>query len=60
MGEHVYVGISQHLEYLFWGASIIKTIICWGLYWGPPILWGNYNISVQGGTQVVGYSVSIL
>ena len=27
----------------FLGIPIVRTIIFWGLYWGPPIL-GNYNI----------------
>ena len=33
----------------FWGIPIIRTIIYWGLYWGPPIL-GNYHmpLSSQG------------
>ena len=22
----------------FWGLPIIRTIVFWGLYWGPPIL----------------------
>ena len=25
------------------GVPIIRTIVFWGLYWGPPIL-GNYQI----------------
>ena len=25
------------------GVPIIRTIVVWGLYWGPPIL-GNYQI----------------
>ena len=25
------------------GVPIIRTIVFWGLYWGPPIL-GNYHI----------------
>ena len=25
------------------GVPVIRTIVYWGLYWGPPIL-GNYNI----------------
>ena len=27
----------------FLGVPIIRTIVFWGLYWGPPIL-GNYHI----------------
>ena len=27
------------------GVSIIRTIVYWGLYWGPPIL-GNYHIGI--------------
>ena len=26
---------------------IIRTIVFWGLYWGPPIL-GNYHIRLRG------------
>ena len=28
---------------IFLGVPIIRTIVFWGLYWGPPIL-GNYHI----------------
>ena len=34
----------------FLGVPIIRIIICWGLYWGPPIL-GNYHM---GGCQNFG------
>ena len=27
----------------FLGVPRIRIIVCWGLYWGPPIL-GNYHI----------------
>ena len=27
----------------FLGVPVIRTIVFWGLYWGPPIL-GNYHI----------------
>ena len=30
-------------EIPFWGVPIIRTIVYWGLYWGPLIL-GNYHI----------------
>ena len=29
----------------FLGVPIIRTIIFWGLYWGPPVL-GNYHIII--------------
>ena len=29
----------------FLGAPIIRTIVFWGLYWGPHIL-GNYHMGV--------------
>ena len=29
----------------FLGAPIIRTIVFWGLYWGPLIL-GNYHITI--------------
>ena len=29
----------------FLGVPIIRPIIFWGLYWGPPIL-GNYHIPI--------------
>ena len=28
------------------GVPIIRTIVFWGLYWGPPIL-GNYQIIIM-------------
>ena len=28
----------------FSGVPILRIIICWGLYWGPPIL-GNYHLA---------------
>ena len=30
----------------FWGVPIIRTIVYWGLYWGPLIL-GNYHIGLR-------------
>ena len=27
----------------FWGVPIVRTIVFWGLYWGPPIL-GNCHV----------------
>ena len=38
------MGVSQNLGTIL-GAPIIRTIIFWGLYWGPLIL-GNYKISL--------------
>ena len=29
----------------FLGVPIIRTIVFWGLYWGPPFL-GNYHIYI--------------
>ena len=29
----------------FWGVPIIRTMVCWGLYWCPLIL-GNYHIGL--------------
>ena len=37
----VYKGVSHNSWYLF-GVPIIRTIVFWGLYWGPLIL-GNYH-----------------
>ena len=36
--------VSQYLGYLL-GVPIIKMIIFWVLYWGPPIL-GNYQLYI--------------
>ena len=36
------MGVSQNYGYLF-GGPIIRIIVYWGLYWGPPIL-GSYQI----------------
>ena len=33
----------------FLGVPIIRTIVFWGLYWGPPIL-GNYQVKRQSGS----------
>ena len=30
----------------FLGVPIVRIIVFWGLYWGPPIL-GNYHIGVS-------------
>ena len=38
----IHMGVSQNWGYHF-GVPIIRTIVYWGLYWGPPIL-GNYHI----------------
>ena len=34
-------GISQNGGVPYWGSPIIRRIVVWGLYWGPPI-YGNY------------------
>ena len=34
--------VSRKLEVPFW-VPIIRIIVFWGLYWGPPIL-ANYHI----------------
>ena len=34
----------------FLGVPIIRTIVLWGLYWGPPIL-GNYHIIPNAASQ---------
>ena len=34
------------------GVPIIRIIIYWGLYWGPPI-YGNYRL----GSEVLGFGV---
>ena len=39
------MGVSQNEGYHF-GVQIIRTIMFWGLYWGPLIL-GNYHIEWQ-------------
>ena len=36
--------VSQNWGYHF-GVPITRTVVYWGLYWGPPIL-GNYHILV--------------
>ena len=36
------MGVSQNLGVPF-GVLIIRTIVYWGLYWGPFIL-GNYHV----------------
>ena len=36
------LGVSQHYGYLL-GVPIIRAIVYWGLYWGPPIE-GNYHL----------------
>ena len=30
----------------FLGVPIIRIIVYWGVYWGPPIL-GNYHIDID-------------
>ena len=30
----------------FLGVPIIRLIVFWGVYWGPPIL-GNYHVSIK-------------
>ena len=36
------LGISQIMD-TFLGVPIVRTIVYWGLYWGPPVL-GNYHL----------------
>ena len=42
-GSYHHVMVSQNEGYLF-GVPIIRVIVFWGLYWGPPVL-GNYHVS---------------
>ena len=39
------MGVSQNFLATFLGVPIIRTIVFWGLVWGPPIL-GNYHIGL--------------
>ena len=41
------------------GVPVIRTIVFWDLYWGPPIL-GNYHMGISGlgfRVQDVGFRV---
>ena len=40
------MGSFSRIGYLFGGVPIIRTIVFWGLYWGPPSL-GNYHVQIQ-------------
>ena len=40
------------------GVPIIRTVVFWGLYWGPPIL-GNYHIHNNPNNRVVSIFFSI-
>ena len=31
----------------FLGVPIIRTVVFWGLFWGPPFL-GNYHMYLEG------------
>ena len=42
MFEDINMKVSQNEGYLF-GVPITGTIVCWGLYCGPPNM-GNYHI----------------
>ena len=35
----------------FLGVPVIRSIVFWGLYWGPPIL-GNYHVRIMLGIRV--------
>ena len=35
---------SPTIRGTFLGVPILRTLVFWGLYWGPPI-WGNYPVS---------------
>ena len=39
------MGVSQNEGY-YLGVPIIRSVVFWGLYWGPPIL-GNYQIDTK-------------
>ena len=41
--RNYYLGVSQIRGTIF-GVPIVRIILFWGLYWGPPIL-GNYHFS---------------
>ena len=40
-----YIWECLKIEGTFLGVPIIRTIVFWGLYWGPLIL-GNYHITI--------------
>ena len=46
-------GDFQKLGVPFLGVPIIRTIVYWGLYWGPLIV-GNYHILSQLWKRVIG------
>ena len=45
--SHCLYGGFPKLGVPFWGVPIVRTLVFWGLYWGPLIL-GNYHISLLG------------
>ena len=38
-----HMGSSQNYGYHFGGPPLIRILVYWGLYWGPPVL-GNYHM----------------
>ena len=39
----------------FLGVPIIRAIVFWGLYWGPPLFLGNYNLSYSAYIAIIGF-----
>ena len=40
---YIYICGFPKIKATFLGIPIIRILVFWGLYWGPPIL-GNYHI----------------
>ena len=41
------IRVSPNYGVPFLGVIIVRIIVCWGLYWGPPIQ-GNYQVVGSG------------
>ena len=49
LGWYRYMGFPK-VRGTFLGVPIIRTIMFWGLYWGPLIV-GNYHIRIYKGVM---------
>ena len=41
----LHVGVSRN-QGTFWRVPVIRSLVCWGLYWDPPI-YGKYRVTLD-------------
>ena len=51
-----FMWVAPKIRGTFLGVPIIRTIVFWGLYWGPLSL-GNYHVEFRAWFKLLGFRV---